>query len=273
MIPVVGETSTANHVAGQAQPDHSRAHQAPEDQAPVVLLHGVGLDHTVWDAVTEGLSDRAVALDLPGHGTQPPLTHEVSLADLAQDVMNRMPEGPVHLVGFSLGSLIAQHIAAHHPQRVLTLTCVSSVCDRTPEEAAAVLQRLDVARTDFEESMERAVERWFPAQIEGNERRREQTRTVLLANDRESYLHAYRVFATGDREVAGDLSRIQAPTLAITGELDPGSTPEMSYRLERAISHCTVRILPGVRHMLPVEAPQELIDSLTTLIQGGTHHD
>ncbi len=47
----------------------------------------------------------------------------------------------------------------------------------------------------------------------------------------------------------------------------------MSYRLQRLIPRCAVRVLPGVRHMLPVEAPDELIESLTTLIQGGAHDD
>ncbi len=239
----------------------------------MVFLHGVGLDHTVWDAVVPQFGERAVALDLPGHGDQPPLTREVSLVDLSNDVLRRMPEGPVHLVGFSLGALIAQYIASHHPDRVLTLACVSAVCERTEEEANAVRQRLELARTDFHESMRRAVERWFPEDGSGTESERAATREVLLANDVESYLYAYRVFATGDRDVATALPRIAAPVLAITGELDPGSTPEMSYRLQRAIPHCSVRVLPGVRHMLPVEAPDELIESLTTLIQGGAHDD
>lgn len=251
----------------------SIAPQRAVQEAPVVFLHGVGLDHTVWDKVGPSFGDRAVALDLPGHGAQPPLTHEVSLADLAGDVLRRMPKGPVHLVGFSLGALIAQYIAAHHPDRVLTLACVSAVCERTQEEADAVRQRFELARTDFHESMRRAVDRWFPTNGPAAETERVATREVLLANDVESYLYAYRVFATGDREVAAALPKIAAPTLAITGELDPGSTPQMSYRLQRLIPRCAVRVLPGVRHMLPVEAPDQLTESLTTLIQGGAHDD
>lgn len=239
----------------------------------MVFLHGVGLDHTVWDKVGPSFGDRAVALDLPGHGAQPPLTHAVSLADLARDVLRRMPEGPVHLMGFSLGALIAQYIASHHSDRVLTLACVSAVCERTQEEADAVRQRLELARTNFQESMRRAVNRWFPTDGPAAETERAATLEVLLANNVESYLYAYRVFATGDRDVAVALPKIAAPTLAITGELDPGSTPQMSYRLQRLIPRCAVRVLPGVRHMLPVEAPDELIKSLITLMQGGVHDD
>ncbi|MCP3426969.1 alpha/beta hydrolase [Rothia sp. AR01] len=244
--------------------------------APVVLLHGVGLDRTVWADVEERLTGREVlALDLPGHGAQPPLTSPVTLQDLADDVVGRLPEGPVHLVGFSLGALIAQRIAAAAPERVLSLTCVSAVCSRTPEEAEAVRGRLETARSDFRASMERAVDRWFPGDVAGNRERRDRTREVLLANDVESYLHAYAVFAVGDREVAPELPRITAPTLAITGELDPGSTPEMTDRLADSIGGARRRVVPGVRHMLPVEAPDALVGELTELITEaeGARHD
>ena len=151
--------------------------------APIVLLHGVGLDRTIWDAVSAELGrvlpdSEVIALDLPGHGAQPPLTHEVSLGDLAADVLDRMPAGPVHLVGFSVGALIAQHIAVHHPDRVLTLTCVNSVCDRNGQEAAAVAGRLETAGVDFALGAERAVDRWFPdgAGIPGAPALRDRTR-------------------------------------------------------------------------------------------------
>jgi (E)-2-((N-methylformamido)methylene)succinate hydrolase len=247
-----------------------------EAGAPVVLLHGVGLDRTVWAEVQERLADRrTLALDLPGHGAQPPLTAPVTLEDLAEDVLDRMPEGRVHLVGFSLGALIAQWIAARHPDRVLSLTCVSAVCSRTPEEAEAVRGRLETARADFATSMERAVDRWFPDDVPGNRERRDRTREVLLANDVGSYLHAYAVFASGDREVAPELHRIAVPTLAITGELDPGSTPEMTDRLADSIEGARRRVVPGVRHMLPVEAPDALAEELTELINAaeGVRHD
>ena len=224
-------------------------------QATVILLHGVGLDHTMWQPLQEQLDHESLALDLPGHGTRPALREPQDLAGLASDVLARMPESePVHLVGFSLGALIAQHIARFAPERVLTLTVVNSVCQRTAEESAAVDQRLATAGDHFDEGVDKAIERWYPAgQSMVPAEIIADTRRVLIANDLESYLHAYAVFASGDREIARELGSITQPTLAVTGELDPGSTPEMSYRLGRAIPHCKVHIVPGARHMLPVE--------------------
>ncbi len=235
-------------------------------QATVVLLHGVGLDHTMWRPLQEQLGRESLALDLPGHGTRPALREPQDLAGLASDVLERIPESePVHLVGFSLGALIAQHIARFAPERVLTLTAVNSVCQRTAEESAAVEQRLATAGERFHEGVDKAIERWYPAgQSTVPAELIADTRRVLAANDLESYLHAYAVFARGDREIAGELGSITQPTLAITGELDPGSTPEMSHRLGAAIPHCKVHIVPGARHMLPVENAPALAAQLNS---------
>jgi pimeloyl-ACP methyl ester carboxylesterase len=140
---------------------------------------------------------------------------------------------------------------------VVTLTCVSSVCRRTEAESAAVSRRLEAARNDFKASAEAAIERWFP-ESDDQINQIDQIRTVLLANDRESYLHAYEVFATGDRQIAPKLPLITAPTLAVTGAEDPGSTPDMTRRLAEAIPGARAVIVPGARHMLPIERPEEL---------------
>ncbi|WP_189692478.1 alpha/beta fold hydrolase [Sinomonas cellulolyticus] len=231
---------------------------------PVVLLHGVGLDSSMWTPVREALGRESVALDLPGHGGQPPLTQPVTLAEMADGVLARLPERS-HLVGFSLGALVAQHIAAFHPERVETLTCVSSVCRRTEAESRAVEDRLAVAEADFAASTEASIERWY-AGTTVPEALVEDTRRVLQANDPESFLHAYRVFARGDAAIAPELGHMGAPTLALTGELDPGSTPDMTRRLAEAIPGARALIVPGARHMLPVQDPQALVLALNEFI-------
>ncbi|MFV0372567.1 alpha/beta fold hydrolase [Microbacterium sp.] len=246
------------------------------EATPIVLLHGVGLDATMWEPVIRVMGDAlgpVVAVDLPGHGTRPPLREPQSLASLAADVIDRIPPAPLHLVGFSLGALIAQHIARFSAARVATLACVSSVCRRTPSEAANVASRLAAAGDDFAGSVEASIARWFPPGTAVSSHDIEATRRVLLANDVESYLHAYAVFARGDREIAPALARIHAPTLAITGADDPGSTPEMSRRLADAIPNCRVEVVPGTRHMMPLEDPVTLVAAIATLLNEGKGHD
>ena len=240
-------------------------------RATVVLLHGVGLDHTVWGPVQALLPDtiETVTPDLAGHGSNPPAQEGVLLADLAEGVVAAIPPGS-HLVGFSLGALVAQHIAVHRPELVASLTSVSSVCKRTADERAAVLSRLDVAATDFAASAEASLQRWYDGTDVSPEQVR-LTRATLLANDPDSFLNCYRVFATADADIADDLPRITVPALAITGEHDPGSTPEMTRRLAESIPHCRAVVVPGARHMLPVERPRELVDHLSAFIGENAH--
>jgi pimeloyl-ACP methyl ester carboxylesterase len=234
-------------------------------ETPIALLHGVGLDSTMWKPVRDALKRASVAIDLPGHGTQPPLMQPATLAELATDVLARIPERS-HLVGFSLGALIAQYIARFHPERVETLTCVSSVCLRTEAESEAVLVRLSSAEQDFEATVQASIDRWYTGtSVPGDVV--EATRRTLAANDVGSFVHAYRVFATGDTVIGPELGRVTVPTLAVTGELDPGSTPDMTRRLAEAVPGAKSFIAPGARHMLPVQDADVLAGAINDFIQ------
>lgn len=239
-------------------------------ETPIVLLHGVGLDRTMWETVVEQLSAVPkvvpVAIDLPGHGARPPLRTAQTLASLADDVLSRLPHGLVHLVGFSLGALIAQHIARYAPDRVASLTSVNSVCQRTPEEAARVEARLATAGDDFAAGVEASIERWFPAGSRVMPETINSIRSTLLGNDVESYLRAYEVFVYGDRAIGHELGRITTPALAITGEHDPASTPEMADRLGAAMPNCRVQIVPNTKHMMPVEDPSGFVAALIAFL-------
>ena len=81
-------------------------------------------------------------------------------------------------------------------------------------------------------------ERLAPAQMAA-------IRQTLASNDPQGYLTTYELFATQDMYRVDDLSSIQAPTLVATGELDPGSTPQMSRRLVAAVPHGRLRIIPS----------------------------
>ncbi|MGY4745797.1 alpha/beta fold hydrolase, partial [Streptomyces sp. ATMOS53] len=83
-----------------------------------------------------------------------------------------------------------------------------------------------------------------------------------LKNDRTSYLACYDVFATADAGLWPRLPDITAPTLAVTGEDDPGSTPAMSRLLADRIPGARAMIMPGTRHLLPLERPKELIEAI-----------
>lgn len=255
-------------MAAHVQP--TEADRTTFEALPLVLLHGVGLDNAMWEPLGEELrragQSEIITLDLPGHGVNPPLREPQSLNSMAEQVLRQLPD-KCNLLGFSLGALIAQAIAVFHPDRIGRLICASSVCQRTTDEKTAVRARLDTASDDIAASSAASIERWFPAGGTSVPAEIiEQIRSTLSSNDSESFLRAYRVFAFGDAEIADHLHRISATTLAITGELDPGSTPDMGERLANAVPNCRSVVIPGTRHMLPVEKPRELAKAIAEFL-------
>ncbi|WP_433709456.1 alpha/beta fold hydrolase [Nocardia sp. CA-084685] len=226
----------------------------------VVLLHGVGLDHTMWEPVVERLSTVADVLtpDLLGHGGRAPVASGLTLGDLARDVVEALDE-PVHLVGFSLGGLVAQEIGIEYPAKVRSLTLVSTVADRSDEQRLAVRRRYERAAESFEASAHAAVDRWFGPSLRATRPELPDTiLTTLLGNDRTSYLAAYRVFAEADGELWPRTAHISVPTLVVTGDRDGGSTPAMTHRLAARIPGARARIIDDAAHLLPLERPTEL---------------
>lgn len=241
-------------------------------RARIALIHGVGLDGSMWGPLRELLEPEydVQVLELLGHGSRKAAPEGVTLADLAADVAEHL-EPDTHVVGFSLGALVAQHLARYRPDLVASLVSVGSVCDRTAQEHASVMMRLASAATDFPGTVEASIHRWYPEGTPVPTELVEKTREVLLRNDPQSFLACYRVFATADAEIAPELPRINVPSHAVTGELDPGSTPEMSARLATAIPGCTYSVISGARHMMPVERPQELANTLTAFFKEHSH--
>ncbi|MCY1457857.1 3-oxoadipate enol-lactonase [compost metagenome] len=114
---------------------------------------------------------------------------------------------------------------------------------------------------------EAALSRWFSREYQAaNPAQIEAIRQTLASNDPQGYLTTYELFATQDMYRADDLGSIKVPTLVATGELDPGSTPEMARQLAERIPGAQVAVLDEQRHMMPVESPrlvnQVLLDFL-----------
>jgi pimeloyl-ACP methyl ester carboxylesterase len=240
--------------------------------ADVVLLHGVGLDHTMWHRVAPAIAarHRVHTLDLRGHGAAPDAAPGTTLADLAGDVADRVAglPGPAHVVGFSLGALVATELALDHPGLVASLTLVSGVADRSPEQRAAVTGRLRAARADLDATYLAAVERWFSPRWRAAEPElAESVLATLRANRPESYLACYAVFATADAEIWPRIASLDLPLHAITGSDDPGSTPAMAAALAARVPGGRSTTVPGARHLLPLERPDAVVDAVLAQVE------
>src|SRR5579872_3130511 len=234
----------------------------------VMLIHGVGADGTSWEQIGRSLSPefRIMRLDLRGHGQSGHIEGALTLDDFVQDVVDVLDACDVpaaHIVGFSLGGMIAQGMALQHADRVLRQVLLSAVAGRTAEERQRVQARLAILREQGIAAITGAAqERWFtPAFIARNPDLVEQRMRQLQTNHAPSYAAAYTVFSTSD---LGDrLHTIRAPTLIATGEHDVGSNTRMARFMQEQIAGSRLKILSGLRHSILVEAP----DLVTRLVR------
>ncbi|OCB11966.1 hypothetical protein A5717_18155 [Mycolicibacterium porcinum] len=221
---------------------------------PIVLIHGVGDTHRAWDAVIAqlGADIDVIRYDLRGHGGAPRDPLVESIDDFVDDlvtVLDRQGAGTAHIVGFSLGGLIAQRLAIREPSRVAALVVIGSVAGRTAAESSRALERLRAIEQYGPVGVaEQSISRWFTADyLAADPGAAERVIEQMAALDPVAYAAAYRVLATTD--LAGDLHRITAPTLAITGEFDVGSPPHMSELIAAKTGGRAV-IVPGVKHSI-----------------------
>lgn len=232
----------------------------------LVLIHGVGLDMTMWQRALPLLEPRftVIRYDLVGHGKTPAIGEPVALADFVGQLQALLVELGVtdaSVLGFSLGGIVARGWAAAFPLQAAKLVVLCSIAPRSAAQREAIAGRLaQLDRDGPGGNVDTAIERWFtPAFIAREPAIIAQVRATVLANKGAGYPAAYRFFATADDVLEGLGGKISCPTLAITAENDIGSTPEMARRLALETKQGTAHIVPGLRHMAVVESPEAVL--------------
>ena len=245
--------------------------QIDTDRPTVVLIHGVGADGSSWDEVVPALTPHftVIRLDLRGHGRSGPVEGALVLEDFAHDVLDVMTAAGVaraHVVGFSLGGMIAQSLALDHAERVDRLVLLSAVAGRTEQERARVRERLEILRTQGIGAITGAAQdRWFTAGfIERHPELVRHRMEQLKHNHAASYAAAYTVFSTSD--LGERLHGITRPTLVATGEHDVGSNTRMALFMHAQIPGAQLRILPDLKHSVLVEAPNTIAEMLLNFL-------
>lgn len=251
---------------------HRRLDGESGENTPTVLIHGVGSNLGRWDFVASTLARHAqvVRYDLRGHGLSPKPVGPYTIDDFVADHIALMDELGIeraHVVGMSLGGLIAQAVTLRHPERVERAGFICAVAGRTPEQRAAVLARLRTVEEGGPALVADGGARWYtdrfraahPEVVEAHMKR-------FAANDPAAYAAAFRVLATTD--LLDELHAITAPTLIMTGSLDVGSPPEMSRAMYERIPDSQLIIVDGVKHAILEEAPRTVADALATFLYG-----
>jgi pimeloyl-ACP methyl ester carboxylesterase len=253
---------------------HGTALEISGSGPPVVLLHGVGLNQSIWAGQVTALESdfQIITYDLLGHGRSAAARANAGIADWVDQlngVVRDLALDKFALVGFSFGGLIAQAYAAQHSPMTDKLVLMSMVYDRSEAERAGVQSRFEVARREGPQAIiPAALSRWFSPEFSRTHPEvMNQYEALLRGNDAASFLSAYECFARADRDLVGMLTAFDRPTLVMTGELDMGSTPAMARKLAGMIPEAECSIIAGGRHMMPVEMPDEVSSVLRRFLK------
>ncbi|RUW08267.1 alpha/beta fold hydrolase, partial [Mesorhizobium sp. M1A.F.Ca.IN.020.03.1.1] len=230
--------------------------------APVLFIHGVGMNATIWQPQIQRMADRfdLIAIDMLGHGRSPLPPQEPELADYAAQairLLDHLGLDKVSVVGHSMGALVAQELALLAPERIRRVVSLNAVFRRPPDLAQAVLERA-AALTGHGDAagVAQTIARWFgdpvPAELTAAAGK---AAAALSEVDPEGYARTYRLFARADGDHAERLQTLAMPALFITGSEDKNSSPAMSAAMARLAPHGRCTVLAGQRHMMAAAAP------------------
>lgn len=240
---------------------------------PLVFLHGVGGDASAWEPQLAFFAPwyRCIAWNLPGYAGSTPLpkTRFSTLAKALADLLDTLTTGSVHLVGHSLGGMIAQEFIAAYPDRVRTLTLSATSPafgkadgDWQREFLAARLGPLEQGATMAELAPAIVQKLIGPAPDPAGV-----TRAIacMSAIAPDAYRAAVTCLLGFDRRA--DLARITVPTLVIAGRHDGTAPALMMETMAKRIPQGEFLCLEHAGHLLTLERPHEFNAALNRFLQ------
>ena len=235
----------------------------PNTAPVVVLIHGLGLNIDCWQWMIPDLTDsyRVLSYDLHGHGESNDPVTEPNLSLFSKQLKDLLDYCKIQkavIIGFSLGGMVARRFAQDVPQKLQGMVILHSPHKRSNAAQAAILKRVDQARTLGPQStVEAALERWFTDTFrKANPNLMDKIRQWVMANRKEVYHTIYKVLATGIDEIVKPNPAIISPSLVITGDQDFGNGPEMACAIADEIPGAKVLVLSTLRHMALAESPK-----------------
>jgi pimeloyl-ACP methyl ester carboxylesterase len=244
------------------------------------LIAGRGFWVTRFDNRDVGLSTKLDHLGTPdlmalAMGTAEPLYTLNDMAGDAVGLLDVLGITAAHIVGISMGGMIAQLIAIDHPERVLTLTSIMStvggpkVVQAEPEVAAALLVPPGPsreARVENSLAARRLINgAGLPFDEDGARRKAERAVDRCFHPDG-ALRQLVAILTAPDRAPA--LGRLTIPTLVIHGENDPLVPPDNGRQTEAALHDTRLMMIPHMGHNLPERVWPQVIDAIVAVAAG-----
>jgi pimeloyl-ACP methyl ester carboxylesterase len=236
---------------------------------PVVFLHGAGgllADNPFLDRLAARY--HVFAPELPGYGES---TGEELLEDMLDftlhgwDVVEALGLTRPHLVGHSMGGMIAAEMAAIAPHDLDRLALVAAaglwIEEHPIPDIFALLPGQLVELLFQDPDRGQAL---LTGGVDFSDM--EAFKTFYLGQQRRLAMAGKILFPIPNRRVSKRLYRVTAPTLVLWGEADRLIVPAYAQRWARLISAAQVQMIPRAGHMLPYEQPEAFVDALARFL-------
>ena len=243
----------------------------PRNAETILLIHSLGLDLTYWDRQIDVLRATydIVAFDIPGHGRSPAPPSDWSFDQAAADIAKLIEQvglDAVHVVGVSLGGMIAQALVLLRPDLVRSLTLISTAAS-FPESSRTLIKGR--SKTALEGGMAATlpgIKQWLSAETMA---RRpdlvDRITKTLLAGEPTVYATMYTLVSEFD--MIGRLHEICCPTLVLVCEDDPSTPPKYSTAMADEVPGAKIVVLPDGAHLAYLEAPAAVNAELAVFLE------
>jgi len=242
---------------------------------PLLLVHGFPLDHSMWSAQLDGLSEvcQVIAPDLRGFGQSggddDVFTMEGFADDLAELIEAMAITEPITFCGLSMGGYIAWQFWQRHQDRVARLILCDTRADADPEEVARGrrMTAASIGRKGVEEFVGGMIPKLFAEQtVRERPDVIEETHRVMLGTRPVSVAAALKGMAERV-DMTDALPECTVPTLVICGEHDSISPSDEMRAFAKAMPHAQFVEVPNAGHMAPLEQPDVVNNTIREFLR------
>ena len=230
--------------------------------AALLALHGLGGSSNTFETLMAALgSFRVLRPDWPGAGRSGPLSGRGDVAGLvavALDALRLAGVERAHVIGHSMGALVAQQLAAKCPECVSGLTLFGPLLEPPPAARVALRERAEAARAHGMAGIASAVAQASVADASGAAARAF-VRESLTHQSPDGYARHCEALAEAGAAAHADIA---CPALLVAGERDPVAPVGMVRDLAGRIDGARVEVLPAVGHWMTIEAPRRCTELL-----------
>ena len=237
----------------------------------ILCIHGLGATSNFYTPLCLALASRyrVVRPDLPGSGRSP--ARDGLSVPLFAEAMVRIARSlgleRAHVIGHSLGSIVAQHLALSEPKLVRSLALLGPLL-APPEAARQGLK--DRAKKARSEGMAEIAGQILQAATSTDTRNNQPVaaalvRELVMRQDPEGYARSCEALAAAE---AAEIQHIACPTLLVTGDEDAVGTPSGARAMAERIPGARLVILPRCGHWTMLERPVESTAALKEFYAG-----